>query len=99
METKSYVKPVSNLAIHPGELLSEEIECISMTQQELAERVGRSPEFISAIIEGIQNIQPDLAAELEEVLGIPASMWTDAQATYDDALASQQEGQKTAQTS
>ena len=99
METKPYIQPVSNLAIHPGELLVEEIECIGMTQQELATRVGRSPQFVRAIIEGIQNIQPDLAAELEEVLGIPASMWIDAQATYDDTLARQQQEQEAAQLS
>ena len=99
METKPYVQPVSNLAIHPGELLSEEIECIGMTQQELATRIGRSPQFVSAIIEGMQNIQPDLAAELEEVLGIPTSLWINAQTTYDDTLARQQRHQRTAQSS
>ena len=97
METKPYVRPVSNLAIHPGELLEEEIECIGMTQRELAARMRRSPEVVSAIIKGAQDIQPDIAFELENALGIPASMWTDAQTTYDDTLARQQQGQKAAQ--
>ena len=96
-ETTPYVQPVSNLAIHPGELLAEEIECIGMTKQELATRIGRSPKLVSAIIEGMQNIRPDLAAELEEVLGIPASMWINVQATYDDALARQEQEHKAAQ--
>ncbi|MCY4578879.1 MAG: HigA family addiction module antitoxin [Chloroflexi bacterium] len=99
METKPYVQPVSNLAIHPGELLAEEIECIGMTQQELATRIDRSPQFVSAIIEGAKNIQPDIAAKLEEVLGIPSSMWIDAQKTYDDTLARQQVEQKAAHLS
>ena len=46
-ETTPYVQPVSNLAIHPGELLAEEIECIGMTKQELATRIGRSPKLVS----------------------------------------------------
>ena len=99
METKPNVQPVSNLAIHPGELLAEEIECIGMTQQELATRVGRSPQFVSAIINGLESIQPDLAEELEKVLGIPSSMWIDAQKTYDDTLARQQVEQKAAHLS
>ena len=99
MKTKPYVRPVSNLAIHPGELLMEELECIGMTHQEPATRIGRSHQFVGAIINGMQSIQPDIVVELENALGIPASMWTDAQATYDDTLARQQQGQKAAQTS
>ena len=96
-ENTPYVQHVSNLAIHPGELLAEEIECIGMTPQELATRVGKSPQFVSAIINGMESIQPDLAEELEKGLGIPASLWTDAQATYDDTLTRQEQEHRAAQ--
>ena len=82
METKEYIRPVSNLAIHPGELLEEEIEFVGMSQLELAKRMGRPPQVVNEIIKGKKNITHDTAVELERVLGIPAYMWTNAQATY-----------------
>ena len=82
MTTRQYFRPISNLAIHPGELLEEEIEFIGMTQLELARRMGRPPQVVNQIIKGKKNITHDTAVELENVLGIPADMWTDAQATY-----------------
>ena len=82
MTTEQHSRLVSNLAIHPGEMLEEEIEFIGMTQLELAKRMGRPPQIVNEIISGKKNITHDTAVELEKVLGIPAYMWTDAQATY-----------------
>ncbi len=82
MKTRQYFRPISNLAIHPGELLEEEIELIGMTQLELARRMGRPPQVVNQIIKGKKNITHDTAVELEIVLGIPAQVWTSAQETY-----------------
>ena len=82
MKTKEYSPPISNLAIHPGELLEEEIESIGMSQTELAKRMGRPPQVINEIIKGKENITHDTAVELERVLGIPAYMWINSQATH-----------------
>ena len=83
MKTEQYFRPISNLAIHPGELLEEELEFISMTQLELAKRMGRPPQVVNEIIKGKKSITHDTAVELENVLGIPAHLWTNAQETYD----------------
>ena len=82
MKTEQYFRPISNLAIHPGELLEEEIEFVGMSQLELARRMGRPPQVVNEIIKGKKNITHDTAVELEKVLGVPAYMWTNAQATY-----------------
>ena len=74
---------ISNLAIHPGELLAEEIELIGMTQSELAERMSISVYVVSEIIQGKRDITDEVAAKLEEVLGSPAHMWVNSQARYD----------------
>ncbi len=87
METKQYFRPISDLAIHPGELLEEEIEFIGMTQRELAKRMGRPPQVVNEIIKGKKSITHDTAVELENVLGIPAHIWTNLQSTYDFTLA------------
>lgn len=87
MATKRYFRPISDLAIHPGELLEEEIEFRGMPQRELANRMGRPPQTINEIIKGKKRITPDTAVELENALGIPAHIWTGAQSTYDFTLA------------
>ena len=74
---------VSNLAIHPGEFLEEEIEFIRMTQSELAERMEVSVHVVSEIIEGKRDITDEVAVKLEEVLGSPAHMWVNSQERYD----------------
>ena len=74
---------VSNLAIHPGELLEEEIEFIGMSQLEFAERTGISVHVISEIIQGKRDITDSVAVKLEDVLGSPAHMWMNSQARYD----------------
>ena len=87
MATNQYFRPVSDLAIHPGELLLEEIECIGMTQHELAKRMGRPPQAVNEIIRGKKSITHDTAIELENVLGIPAHIWINSQTSYDFTLA------------
>lgn len=81
--TKRTTRLVSNLAIHPGEFLEEEIEFIGMTRWEFAERTGISVHVINEIIQGKRNITDEVAAELEKVLGSPAHMWVNSQARYD----------------
>ncbi len=81
--TKRTDRLVSNLAIHPGEFLEEEIEFIGMTRREFAERTGMAVHVISEIIQGERDITDDVAVELERVLGSPAHMWMNSQARYD----------------
>ena len=74
---------VSNLAIHPGELLEEEIEFIGMTQSELAERMGVSVHVVSEVIQGKRDITDEVAVKLEKVLGSLAHIWVNSQSRYD----------------
>lgn len=75
----------------PGETLLETIEALGMTQVELAERTGRPNKTISEIIKGKAAITPDTALQLEKVLGVPASFWTNRETQYRESLARQQE--------
>ena len=72
----------SDLPIPPGEILAEELEARSMTQSELADRLGRSQRVIDEIIRGDQAITPDTAIALFKVLGIEASYWVNLEADY-----------------
>lgn len=86
MTTNQYFCPVSDLAIHPGELLQEEIECIGMSQHDLAKQMGMPPELVDEIIKGNKRIADDTARALENVLGIPAHIWINSQKSYDFTL-------------
>ena len=71
------------MAIHPGEVLGEELKSRGISQKEFAENVGMQATHLSALIHGMRNITPALAAKLETGLpGITASFWLGMQAQY-----------------
>lgn len=80
-----------NFASPPGETLAETLETIGMTQAELAERMGRPLKTINEIVAGKAMITSDTALQLEKVLGVPASFWSNRERLYRDALARRRE--------
>lgn len=82
---------ISNLAIHPGELLEETLEDLGMSQAELADRMGRPKQMINEIIKGKKRITPTTALELENVLGIPSHIWLGLENEYQMVRAKQKE--------
>ena len=83
MTTRYYKAPeFGGIAIPPGESLAEEIECICMTQQELAERLDMSLQEIGELIRGERALTKDVAQKLEEILGSPASLWLGLEERY-----------------
>ncbi len=71
----------------PGETLLETLETISMSQTELAKRMGRPVKTINEIIQGKASITPETALQLEQVLNIPASFWLKREQQYRESLA------------
>jgi HTH-type transcriptional regulator/antitoxin HigA len=80
-----------NFAVPPGETLAETLKTLGMTQAELAERMGRPLKTINEIIAGKAMITADTALQLEKVLGVPASFWTNRERLYRDTLARRRE--------
>lgn len=81
---------LSDLAVPPGEYLEEVLEEQNLTQAELARRTGRPIQAINEIIKGIKVITPETALQLEQVLGVPAHIWTKLEWEYRLILAKQQ---------
>ena len=77
----------SDLAIPPGEYLEEVLSELGMTKQELASRMNRPAVKLNAIYKGEKAITGDTALQLEQVLGVPAHIWTGLEATYRLTLA------------
>lgn len=88
METNTFF---SDLAIHPGEFLLETLDELGMSQSELADRLGRPYQAVNEIIHGKKSITPKTALALEDVLGIPAHIWTGLDAEYQMIMARQEE--------
>ena len=84
----------SDLPIHPGEYLEEVIDELAMTKDELARRMGRPATKLSPIFKGKKAITPDTALQLEDVVGVPAHIWTGLEAEYRLVLAKQEEKQR-----
>jgi HTH-type transcriptional regulator/antitoxin HigA len=72
----------SDLAVPPGVYLTEIADEMGMSQAELARRMGRPVQAISEIANGIKSITPDTALQLEQVLGVPAHIWTGLESEY-----------------
>lgn len=71
----------------PGATLEETIEALGMSQSELAGRMGRPKRTINEMIEGKVSITAETAFQLENVLGVPASFWTNRERLYRENLA------------
>lgn len=80
----------------PGDTLQETIDALSMTQAELAERMGRPKKTINEIVKGKAALTAETALQLEKVLGVPASFWNNRERLYREYLARQNETQQLA---
>ena len=78
-ETDKY----SDVAIHPGEYLAEEIEARGISQKELAKRMQRPVNAINEIINGKKSVTAETALQLEAVMPeIPARFWLNLETDY-----------------
>jgi HTH-type transcriptional regulator / antitoxin HigA len=83
-------QPMSDLAIPPGDYLLEVVHEAGITQADLARKMGRPAQAINEIIKGEKAITADTALQLEQVIGVPAHVWTGLEAEYQLVRARQQ---------
>lgn len=84
METDKQLTPAR--AIHPGEILREELQARAIKQRDLADKIGCTPSLLCEVIRGKRNIGEDLALKLEKALGISYSFWMKMQASYNYSI-------------
>ena len=70
----------------PGETLYDLLEEKCISQKQLSLRLGRSDKNLSQIVNGKAPITPELAIDLERVLGTPARFWLAREARYQEWL-------------
>ena len=71
------------LAIHPGELLKDELEARELSQQEFANLLGMKRSQLNEIIKGKRNLNAELALLLGEALEMDADYWLSLQKNYE----------------
>lgn len=82
METSRIDNKAPHRAVHPSEIIKDELDARSMSKKEFADRIGMKPSNLSRLLRGDTDITIALAEKLEEVLDIPASFWLRMQSTY-----------------
>lgn len=71
------------MAIHPGNILKEELKERGISQKEFAKMVEMQASHLNEIIKGKRSISKKVANKLEEVLGIPSIDWVNFQTRFD----------------
>lgn len=71
----------------PGELLAILLRHRSLTQSELASRIGRPVQMLSEIMNGKKRVTARTAIQLEGVFGLSARAWLGLQQELDLAAA------------
>jgi len=79
-------------AIHPGEILAEELGELSVTPTELARQLKVPANRMTQIVQGKRSITGDTALRLAHWFGTGAQFWLNLQSAYDIRIAAQYAG-------
>ena len=83
---------MTQMAIHPGEHLAEELKELSMSAAELARRLDVPTNRVTGILNGRRAITGDTALRLAHFFGTSAEFWLNLQSLYALRLAQQKAG-------
>jgi antitoxin HigA-1 len=85
-------------AIHPGEILADELQELGMSAAELARTLHVPTNRITQILNGQRAITADTTLRLGQWFGTGPELWLNLQKAYELRLAQQQVGQEIQQT-
>jgi addiction module HigA family antidote len=69
--------------IHPGEILSEELDALEMSARFFAEKLSVPSNRITSILNGQRGITADTALRLARYLGTTPEFWMNLQKVYE----------------
>lgn len=79
-------------AVHPGEVLSEELDELGISPSELARQLQVPANRITQIVRGQRTVTGDTALRLGHWFDTSAEFWLNLQSQYDLAVARQKIG-------
>ncbi|MHC1728943.1 MAG: HigA family addiction module antitoxin [Syntrophobacteraceae bacterium] len=83
---------MARLLIHPGEHLSDELEALDMSANQVAKELGVPTNRLTQIIAGKRGITGDAALRLGKWFGTGPDIWMNLQKNYELQLAAQEMG-------
>jgi addiction module HigA family antidote len=79
-------------AIHPGEILADELEELRVSPTELSRQIGVPPNRVTQIIQGKRAVTGDTALRLGHWFRTSAEFWLNLQTAYDLRVAEKELG-------
>jgi antitoxin HigA-1 len=79
-------------AVHPGEVLKEELDALGVSAAELARQIAVPPNRLSQIINGKRAVTGDTALRLGHWFRIDPQFWMNLQAQFELVNAQKAEG-------
>ena len=76
----------SSYAIHPGEIIKDELEARGITQKQLADETGIPISVLNAVLEGKREVTTEYALLFEAALDIDADFWLRFQSDYNKQI-------------
>ena len=73
-------------AVHPGEILDEELKERGIKQKDLAAKIGIRASHLNELIKGKRSFTVEFSMALEKELGIPYDSWMRLQYSYEHDL-------------
>ena len=83
--------------VHPGEILGEELEELSMSAQALATALDIPTARVTKILEGERGMTADTALRLARYLGTTPQLWLNLQKTFELRVAEIERGREIAE--
>jgi len=80
--------------VHPGEVLSDELEALSMSAKALGDALDVPGNRITAILRGERGITADTALRLSRYLGTTPEFWMNLQKAYELRTAERESGKQ-----
>lgn len=79
-------------AVHPGEILKEELDALGITPTEFARQIDVPANRVSQIITGKRSVTGDSALRFGHWFGVEPEFWLNLQSAYELKVASQKAG-------
>jgi addiction module HigA family antidote len=83
--------------VHPGEILGEELEELSMSAEALATALDIPTARVTKILEGERGMTADTALRLARYLGTTPQLWLNLQKTFELRVAEIERGREIAE--
>ena len=79
-------------AVHPGEILNEELQELGVSPTEFARQIDVPPNRVGQIIAGKRSVTADTALRFGHWFGVEAQFWLNLQTQFDLIVAEQTSG-------